>query len=656
MHLYKREQDSSDEYLNAQKSLVPFTHDAFADRPTSATCAPGAKGWLHYSNLKVEAAIFLLIALTFAAVLGQKAFTSRHLEVTSRVGQYYPFVFGDMDEGGKTSIEHATAKPLTWSCTLKEGAKYAYCGYGLQFAVPGAPGINFDKYQNVTIRLNYNGTGDHLRLLLQNAVPSSLGGKVKANESIPFVAEFPVIQGQNEIHLSREQFTVEQWWLTSHHLTQDDVGTRMNSVVSIAFSSGSQTPNGRLDVAVGSIDFHGVSISTDQWYLIILGIWLVLTGGFLVHRFFVMRRVYEARQRYQAEESRVLAAARAAAEASNSAKSQFLANMSHELRTPLNAILGYAQLLKATYSTGRDLAAIQTIEHSGEHLLTMITDILDIAKVEAGRLELLSAPFDIRSCVLNVAQMVRLRAEEKGLVFTVTISEDVPKNVVGDQKRIRQVLINLLGNAIKFTPTGEVRLEVSSRDDLGGETRLSFAVVDTGIGIGVDQIERIFRPFEQAGNAIDRSGGTGLGLSITRHIIHMMGGEISAESWSGQGSRFIFEATLGKADDEISKIEGPEDIAVAREGGELSQTKAIVVAELGDHEPMIAPTGPQLEHLLVLARAGNLRAIRKLVPQIIEGGQEYRAFAERLDMLAAGYQSPAVLRLIEQYFKERDAA
>jgi signal transduction histidine kinase len=656
MYLYKRQQNSPDLKVTVQNGLVPFSHHAFEKRSNPSTNATETKGWFHYSNLKVEAAIFLLIALTFAAVLGQKAITSRQLDVTSRVGQYYPFVFGDMDEGGKSSIEHATAKPLIWSCTLREGTKYAYCGYGLQFTAPGIPGINFAKYQNVTLKLNYHGTGDHLRLLLQNAAPSSFGGKVKTSETIPFVAEFPVIQGQNEVHLSRDQFTVERWWLTSHNLTGDDVDTDMNSVVSLAFSSGSQTPLGRLDVAVSAIDFHGVSISTDQWYLIILGIWLVLTGGFLVYRFFVMRRVYEARQRYQAEETRVLAEARAAAEAASSAKSQFLANMSHELRTPLNAILGYAQLLKATHSTGRDLAAIQTIEHSGEHLLTMITDILDISKVEAGRLELLFAPFDIRSCVLNVTQMVRLRAEEKGLLFSVSIADDVPRNVVGDQKRIRQVLINLLGNAIKFTPTGEIRLEVLSGADPADETRLKFTVVDTGVGIGPHQIERIFRPFEQAGNAIDRSGGTGLGLSITRHIVHMMGGEISVESDIGKGSRFSFEAQFGKADEEISKLDGPTDLPVASENGVLSEAKTVTVDELGDSEPMIAPVGPQLEQLLVLARAGNLRAIRKLIPEIIAAGREYRVFAERLDLLAAGYQSPAVLRLIEEYTKEKDAA
>lgn len=607
--------------------------------------------WLHYSNLKVEAAIFLLIALTFAAVLGQKAITSRHLDLTSRVGQYYPFVYGDKDDGGNSTIDHDTTKPLTWTCDLREGAKFVYCGYGLQFEAPGkGKGIDFSKYKNVTIRLTYHGVGDHLRLLLQSTAPATLGSKVKPGETMPFVAEFPVTQGINEIHLNAEQFAVEQWWLTSHGVTAEEAGTDMDDIVSLAFSSGSQTPHGRFDVKVTSLEFHGVSLSTDQWYLIILGIWLVLTGGFLVFRFLGMRRLYEARQRRQAEESRVLAEARAAAEAASSAKSQFLANMSHELRTPLNAILGYAQLLKTTKASERDLAALQTIEHSGEHLLTMITDILDIAKVEAGRLELLPGVFDIRQCVLSVAQMVRLRAEEKGLLFTVNIADDVPNLVMADQKRIRQVLINLLGNAIKFTPSGEVRLEVSCVASATDDTGLRFCVTDTGVGISPDQLQRIFQPFEQAGNAIDKSGGTGLGLSITYHIVQMMGGDIRVESGIGSGSRFIVEAPFGRADEEMARLEAPDAVV------DMSDDSASPLPETEDASPLLAPFGPQLDHLLFLARAGNLRAIRKAVPEIIAAGPEYRGFAERLDSLAAAYQSPAVLRLIEDAAKERDAA
>ena len=280
----------------------------------------------------------------------------------------------------------------------------------------------------------------------------------------------------------------------------------------------------------------------------------------------------------------------------------------------------------------------------------MITDILDIAKVEAGRLELLPGVFDIRLCVLSVAQMVRLRAEEKGLLFTVDIADDVPRLVVADQKRIRQVLINLLGNAIKFTPSGEVRLEVSCVTSATDDTGLRFCVTDTGVGISPDQLQRIFQPFEQAGNAIDKSGGTGLGLSITYHIVQMMGGDIRVESGIGSGSRFIVEAPFGRADEDMARLEAPDA------EGNTPDDKVLPLPEREDASPLVAPFGPQLDHLLFLARAGNLRAIRKAVPEIIAAGPEYRGFAERLDSLATAYQSPAVLRLIEDAARERDAA
>ena len=744
------------------------------------------KGWLHYSNLKVEAAVFMLIALTFAAVLGQNAITSKQFDLTAQSGQYYPFVYGDKDDGGKSSITFDKTVPLTWSCTLRPGAEYTYCGYGLQIDTTKT-GVGFDMtpYQNIALRLNYTGVGAHLRLLLQNAAPPSLADKVKKGETIPFVAEFSVVPGENDIHLTKSDFTIEPWWLTSHKLTAAETNSALDHIVSVAFSSGSETPYGKLDVVVKTFTFKGVSLTTAQWYLVILGVWLVMTGAFLVYRFLGLRRAYEARQRFQAEEARVLSEARAAAESASAAKSQFLANMSHELRTPLNAILGYAQLLKASDLSEQHLSAARTIQHSGEHLLTMITDILDIAKVEAGRLELLPAACDIGACVHDVAQMVSLRAAEKGLRFVLQIGEDVPAMIVADQKRLRQVLINLLGNAIKFTETGEVRLEVCVVSIHDGQVRLRFDVVDSGIGIPAGHIDRIFRPFEQSGNAIARSGGTGLGLSITHQIVQIMGGAIKVDSVEGRGSRFSVEAdfplagALGGAnrgngvtdgrfhatpawcgqyeilvvdnnaavlallrqslaghgfrvadatdgqqaldriemarpdlvimDVNMPVLDGLHALACLRNGaataglpvimmsadhgtevtalaaganrvvlkpidlaglassvadllGYRADQPAIAAPAEGADETvafagdMVAPDGEQLAHLLALAKAGNMRAIRREIPAIIAAGAQYQPFAARLDALAAAYQSPAVLRLIEHYSPERKAA
>ncbi|ESQ89012.1 hypothetical protein ABAC460_14635 [Asticcacaulis sp. AC460] len=599
-----------------------------------------AGGWLHYTNLKVEAAIFMLIALTFAAVMGKDAITSQAFDLSKHAAQYYPFVYGDKDEGGKTTVTYDAAVPLKWSCTLAPGAAYSYCGYGLQLDVnQDGRGADLSGFQDIHLRMNYRGAGDHMRFLIQTAVPENVRDRTKDGDSMPMVAEFEVKEGMNDIHLTTEQFVTEAWWLGARNIRPEEIKPAMDHVVSVAIGSGSTAPMGRFDVDVQGLDFKGHSLSTAQWYLLILGAWLILTGGFLVYRFLSVRKGFEEQQKRQAEEARELAAARTAAEAASSAKSQFLANMSHELRTPLNAILGYAQLLKSSDLSSQQLSAVKTIKHSGEHLLTVITDILDIAKVEAGRMELMPGGFDIRACVLTVGQMVRVRAEDKGLGFSISIAEDVPQYVVTDEKRMRQVLINLLGNAIKFTASGEVRLNVTTVSVGEEMARLRFAVSDTGVGIAADHIDSIFRPFEQAGNTISKSGGTGLGLSITHQIVKLMGGEISVESEIGQGSCFTVEAEF--------------PLAVAETEGEQAEAHMV---EMPQTQTVVAPAPDVLARLLDLARAGNLRAIRREIPGIIAMGEDYRGFAERLDGLAAAYQSPAVLRMIEQYTVDKRAA
>ncbi len=607
--------------------------------PAATSFVNGERRWLHFSNLKVEAAIFMLIALTFAAVLGQSAITNKSLILSSHIGQFEPYTYTDVWNGGTSTVNAQPKQPLTWSCTLKPTIQYPFCGYALKLAdINVGKAVDFSHYQDVTLHLTYHGVGDHMRLILKNEIPPVLRARVK-DDTMPLTTEFQVVNGDNEIHLKLDELATEQWWVTKNALTTDEARARADRVVSVELVSGSLTPAGHFDVSVQSLVFKGAYISSELWYLIILGVWLVLTGAFLVYRFLNLRSGYEARQRRQAEESQVLATARAAAEEASAAKSQFLANMSHELRTPLNAILGYAQLLNADKLSDQQQSAVKTIHQSGEHLLTMITDILDIAKVEAGRLEILLAPFDIRTCVDSVAQMTRLRAEEKNLRFTVTVADDVPSGVVGDQKRVRQVLINLLGNAIKFTSAGEVRVDVTCAETGSDEARLRFEVSDTGVGIPNDQLSRIFRPFEQAGNAIDRSGGTGLGLSITQQIVHMMEGQVSVSSILGAGSRFQVELPFPLAENDTRKP--------------LRLTDAVP-------EPpaptMTAPHGDVLAQLLSLARAGNLRAIRKEIPTIQALGPQYHSFAERLDALAAAYQSPAVLRLIEQHAQQGDAA
>ncbi|MBW8891646.1 MAG: hypothetical protein JF617_05600 [Burkholderiales bacterium] len=513
--------------------------------------------WLRYANLKIEAAIFLLIVVTFAAVLGQSAITRQQLVLSPLTGQFVAYVYSDATSGGHSSISAEALKPLSWSCTIRDGVTYPYCGYGLRLNNGKQDeGLDFSHFKTITLRFSYRGPGDRLKLIVKAALPASLRGKA-GGEDMPVGLEFPIVNGRNEVRLPLSQLAPEQWWVANHGFSPQEARPDLSNVLAIEIGASGGATTQDLKVSVDDITFEGAYLSTEQWYLIILGVWLVLTGAFLVHRFLRMRREYEARQHRQAQETRVLARARAAAEAASSAKSRFLGNMSHELRTPLNAIIGYSYWLSRGDLTPKQLEAVKTIQSSGEHLLAVITDVLDLAKIEAGKLALVPAAFDLRDCIDGVRQMFRLPVEEKDLDFDVSVARDLPHMIVADQKRVRQVLINLLGNAVKFTSTGQISLRVSLVSQTDDTARLRFAVEDTGFGIPADQLESIFSPFEQAGSAAECSGGTGLGLSITRQIIEMMQGDIYVESTPGQGSRFTVEAPFPIATPAQGALEAP---------------------------------------------------------------------------------------------------
>ena len=245
-----------------------------------------------------------------------------------------------------------------------------------------------------------------------------------------------------------------------------------------------------------------------------------------------------------------LADAKDAAETANRAKSEFLANMSHELRTPLNGVLGYAQiLLRSKTMTPEERKGLHIIEQCGSHLLTLINDILDLSKIEARKMELHPGEFHFPAFLTGVAEMCRIRAEAKGISFTYQPSNDLPTGIKADEKRLRQVLINLLGNAIKFTKTGGVRFAVSfiERDklkDRSPSAKIRLEIEDTGVGMSPEQLEKIFLPFEQVGARAQQAEGTGLGLAISKKIVEMMGSTIQVKSQLGMGSVFWVDLTL----------------------------------------------------------------------------------------------------------------
>jgi len=311
----------------------------------------------------------------------------------------------------------------------------------------------------------------------------------------------------------------------------------------------------------------------------------------------------------QRETERRLAEAKEAAEAASRSKAQFLANMSHELRTPMNAILGMIDvaLPKAVHPTAVD--CLQTAKGSADLLLTLLDDLLDSSKIEAGKLELESAPFSLRRLMDQVTRVLSVRASERGLVFCCRFPEEVPDGLVGDRMRLQQVLLNLAGNAIKFTAQGEVEITIRSLL-VDGAVELEFAVRDTGIGIPPVSLERLFQPFSQVDSSTTRRfGGTGLGLSISKSLVELMGGRIWAESNVGRGSTFCFTVRLGVANEPPAEPLMPPVLSAAAstlrillaEDNPANQKLATYILEDRGHRVEIADDG----HAAVCSAEGN---------------------------------------------------
>jgi len=310
------------------------------------------------------------------------------------------------------------------------------------------------------------------------------------------------------------------------------------------------------------------------------------------------------------EAEAALVAAREAAEAANRAKSEFLANMSHEIRTPLNGVLGNLQLLEMSELDDEQKEYLSAIALSGKNLLSLINDVLDLSKIEAGQMTLESAPFSLRSCVRGLLGMVRPRAVDKGLSLKLAIEDDVPEVVVGDELRVKQIVLNLVSNAIKFTRDGKIEVSVAARERESGRASLEIAVLDTGIGVPAELTAAIFKPFVQADSSITRRyGGTGLGLTICRRLSELMGGEIHVESAEGVGSTFRVRLPFTVADEPLGDTAaetaskaplwtGPLlRVLVAEDNATSGRFEAALLSKMGHHVTSVEDGNEALEAL-----------------------------------------------------------
>ncbi|MBF0623078.1 MAG: transporter substrate-binding domain-containing protein, partial [Magnetococcales bacterium] len=434
--------------------------------------------------------------------------------------------------------------------------------YGAAFIRKGDDGIESEeglRSRNIIV-MQSDGTHDYLTkykvsesLILVKTVPEALRRLSAGEGDLALVPRLVGLLTANELGLTNIEISGPQiaaygrGYGFAVHEGNTELLAHLNQGLSIVKATGKYDE--LYDKWFGVVDPRGVSLEVIYKYATIIG------GGFLVILAVALlwswslKREVRQRKAAEAQMSEAKEAAEAAkeiAEAANQAKSDFLANMSHELRTPLHVILGFAQLMVRDRNLSVEHQEnLGIIGRSGEHLLELINDVLEMSKIEAGKIVLNQEKIDLLRTLQDVAEMMRVRAEDKELQFTVDFAHNLPTHVQTDSGKLRQALINLIGNAIKFTEQGTVSLRVRIKETETGMTTkdhpdLLCEVEDTGVGISEHNLKEVFSPFIQVVNSSGSMKGTGLGLSITRHYIQLMGGDLEVSSHLGQGSLFSF--------------------------------------------------------------------------------------------------------------------
>jgi PAS domain S-box-containing protein len=312
--------------------------------------------------------------------------------------------------------------------------------------------------------------------------------------------------------------------------------------------------------------------------------------------------------------------AKQAAEIANHAKSVFLANLNHELRTPLNSILAYTQILESdTTLNEAQQQSINIIYNSSKHLLTLINDILDLSKIEAGKLEIIATDFNLPEFLHTIVELMKMQAQQKGIILNYKFIYSLPKFVRADEKRLRQILLNLLSNAIKFTDQGIVSFKVIYYEGI-----IRFEIKDTGIGISKQNISDIFLPFKQVGEKSKQLEGTGLGLAISKQLVELMGGKLKVKSVINKGSLFWFEIPLPESNNFNFRI----------------------------NNKLVGPSPTEAAKLFRLIMTGNIKKILANVTQLEQQNSDLLPFAEQVKNLIKGFEMSELKKLVKQYIKE----
>jgi signal transduction histidine kinase/CheY-like chemotaxis protein len=352
-----------------------------------------------------------------------------------------------------------------------------------------------------------------------------------------------------------------------------------------------------VDVIGGITTGHGFAFGQDRWQFQLKG----NPSKVVKYSIDVTKRVLIDLALKQAQTE--LTQSKEAAELANIAKSEFLANMSHEIRTPMTAILGFTDILLGNVAKSENIDSARTVKENGEYLLNLINDILDLSKIESGKIEVEQIASYPHQIIADVVSLMRVRAKAKGLPLDVQYDGPVPETICSDPTRLRQILINVVGNAIKFTETGSVHIVSRLLNEAGEQPRLQFDVIDTGIGIPAGKIEKIFKPFTQAdGSTTLNFGGTGLGLSISKRLVELLGGEFSVSSTVSKGSKFSITVATGPLDD-VRLIQDLSEAGVESTDENVADTANLC---LSNRRILLAEDGPDNQRLIgfILKKAG----------------------------------------------------